>query len=769
MSSIHDVAAMAGVSTATVSKHINKTGYVSPEKRDAIDRAIAELNYAPNRSARMLKTNVSRDILFVVPNMMEKLYRELAESASLVLGGEFRVLIQLTKDDPVQESRILQDCLNNPCAGLLLVTCQPENTELLAKVQKRMPVVFLLREPKNLVSHSFASFNHFESVYAITQELLELGFFDIALFSGDAAFSCEQDCITAFQAAYQHKGLQPKENRIFSVPFSKEVTFLKIMPLFDSGRYPQAFICTSQVAARAISEVAFFRNMTVAHDILVFSLGEDSWYDSMFTSRIISTYRDARKLGTIAANALVDAIRAPLVYEPINIKLNDGFAFDQLDSAILRLSKNVPSKPRVSTQGKIRLLLNRVGSGADALRSLLPQYTQTSHVEVEFTTLPHDELHDLLISNALSGSSEYDLFSVDAPWLSHLASLGAVADLTGPFQESDIPSRLVPEVLENVSTRQGHVYGLPYTHTHQLLFYRKDLFEDPDINAAFYEKYRVKLQPPRDWNMFNIIAAFFTQSSNPASPTPFGASLFGGSAAHLCTELYPRIWAYNGSVIDRRGFVRLYSPENKKAYQSLFDTMKCAPPDAMTYYVDDGLEQLMEKNVAMCIAFSNTASILVTHAAGFLSNNIGYAPIPSQKPIVSGWNICINANSKHSHQAWDFIQWFSSMEIASAYTILGGSAPVTSLLEQEALAQLYPWNAMACREYHTAIHRDCPVVSNARVLDQAVVEQILASVVYQCLHEGITLDASLLRAHKTLCEYAEANGYPQNAFSTAGT
>lgn len=761
MSSIHEVAALAGVSTATVSKHINKTGYVSPEKRDAIDRAINELNYSPNRSARMLKTQTSKDILFVVPNMVEKLYRELAESTSLVLGNEYRVLIQLTKDDPVNESRILQDCLNNPCAGLLIVTCQPENQELLQKVQNRMPVVFLMREPQ-LDQCSFVSFNHFESIYAITLELLELGFLDLGLFTGDSAFSCEQECIDAYRAAHQSKGLIAMDDRIFSVPFSKEVTFLQIMPLFDSGRCPQAFICSSQVAARAISEVAFFRNVSVGHELLIFSLGEDSWYDSMFTSRIICTYRDARKLGTFAANALLSSIQSPRVYEPVNIKLNDGFAFDQLDDYILRLSKNIPAKPQIIADKKLRLLLNRVGSGADSLRSLLPQYTRMSHVAIELEMMSHDELHDLLVSNALSGSSEYDLFSVDAPWLSYLASIGAVVDLTNMIKSTDIPARLEPQVLENVGTRQGRVYGFPYTHTNQLLFYRKDLFEDPDISAAFYQKYRVKLEPPKDWNMFNIIASFFTQSINPDSPVPFGASIFGGSAAHICTELYPRIWAYNGSVIDQRGYVRLYSPENRKAYQSLFDTLKYSPPDALSFYVDDSLEQLMDGKIAMCIAFSNTASILVTHASGFLSNNIGFAPIPSQKPIVSGWNICINSNSKHIDQAWDFIQWFSSMEIASAYTILGGSAPVSVLLEQESLAQLYPWNAVACREYHTASHRDAPVFADSHVLDPAVVENLLGGVAFDCLKNQMPLDTALLNAHKELCAYAEANGYPIN-------
>ena len=759
--SIHDVAAMAGVSTATVSKHINKTGYVSPEKRDAIEHAIRTLNYTPNRSARMLKTKTSNEILFIVPNMLTKLYRELVESISLVLGSEYRILIQLTKDDPAQESRLLQECLNNPCAGLLLVTCQPENKALLRQVQSQMPVIFLMRKPR-LEQCSFFGFNHFDTIYAITLELLDMGLFDIALFTGDTAFSCEQECIDAYQAAYRSKGLTPKTKRIFSFPPSKEVTFLQIMPLFDSGHIPQAIICSSQIVARSISEVAFFRNISVGHELLILSLGEDNWFNSMFNNQIICTYRDARKLGTLAANALISCIQSPLVYEPISYKLNDGFNIDQLDSYILRLSKNVPAKSPVVATKKLRILLNRVGSGADSLKSLLPQYTRMSQVEVELETMSHDALQDLLASNDMSVSSDYDLFSVDAPWVSYLSNIGAIVDLTDRMQDSTIPAQIDPVVLENVATRQGRIYGLPYTHSHQLLFYRKDLFEDPDIKAAFYEKYQVNLEPPKDWNMYNIISSFFTQSKNPDSPVPYGSSILGGSAPTMCTELYPRIWGYNGSVIDARGYVRLYSPENMMAYRALLETMNCAPPNAIDFYVQDGLKLLMDGQIAMCIAFTNTASILVTHASGFLSNKIGFAPIPKQHSVVSGWNICINANSKNIEQAWDFIQWFSSMEIASAYTILGGSAPINAILEQESLAQLYPWNAMASREYQNAVHRDVPVLPNAKVLDQVVVENLLAGVITDYL-QHMSLDVALLKAHKELCRYAEANGYPKNA------
>ena len=62
MATIKDVAKLAGVSFATVSRMINKVGYISPELKKRIKEAINELNYKPNLVARSLKLHSSNTI-----------------------------------------------------------------------------------------------------------------------------------------------------------------------------------------------------------------------------------------------------------------------------------------------------------------------------------------------------------------------------------------------------------------------------------------------------------------------------------------------------------------------------------------------------------------------------------------------------------------------------------------------------------------------------------------------------------------------------------
>ncbi len=327
-----------------------------------------------------------------------------------------------------------------------------------------------------------------------------------------------------------------------------------------------------------------------------------------------------------------------------------------------------------------------------------------------------------------------------------------------------IPAQLAPRTLARVGTQQGKIYGVPHTYSLQLLYYRKDFFENADLAAAFFAQYQVPLAPPKSWHMFQIISQFFTQQHHAASPCPYGTTVYTGVCpSALCCDLYPRMTAYNGGIFDTRGQVRLYRAENLKAYQSLLDCLPSAISQKKEYLHLDNMQLLLSGQIAMCVAFSNNAGFLLDNSDIALRNQIGFAPIPEQQPVVSGWCTAIHAQSDQQAQAWDFVQWLSEMEIASAYTILGGASPMTSLLAQQSLVQMYPWNTLAQQEYHTGVVRAIPAVRGVPMLDFAgVVEPILAEVVHQTLAGRMPLKMALLGAHQKLCDYAEGCGYPKN-------
>lgn len=77
---ISDVAKLAGVSTATVSHTINNTRYVSNETKEKVYRAIEELGYTPDASARSFRTGKKKIIGFIVPDIANKFFATMIES-----------------------------------------------------------------------------------------------------------------------------------------------------------------------------------------------------------------------------------------------------------------------------------------------------------------------------------------------------------------------------------------------------------------------------------------------------------------------------------------------------------------------------------------------------------------------------------------------------------------------------------------------------------------------------------------------------------------
>ena len=83
MASIKDVAALAGVSPATVSRVMNGTAKVDPDKKERVQRAIEETGFVPNEVARSLFRKSAKTIGLIVPSIRNPYFTELAAHPAL--------------------------------------------------------------------------------------------------------------------------------------------------------------------------------------------------------------------------------------------------------------------------------------------------------------------------------------------------------------------------------------------------------------------------------------------------------------------------------------------------------------------------------------------------------------------------------------------------------------------------------------------------------------------------------------------------------------
>ena len=144
----------------------------------------------------------------------------------------------------------------------------------------------------------------------------------------------------------------------------------------------------------------------------------------------------------------------------------------------------------------------------------------------------------------------YDFYTYDVPWLEYMVQNMCLADISS-FIESDSfkKDQFFQSGFRNCQLN-GRYFGIPVSGGTQLLFYRKDLFENRELQTEYQKRSLISLRAPRTWKEFNDVAAFFTRKENPASPTEYGASFAGAIDEELAPEILIRLWACGGKLWD---------------------------------------------------------------------------------------------------------------------------------------------------------------------------------------------------------------------------
>ena len=147
----------------------------------------------------------------------------------------------------------------------------------------------------------------------------------------------------------------------------------------------------------------------------------------------------------------------------------------------------------------------------DALIKLLPHFTKTTGVKAVLTIKTFEEIYQILASQ--NHANEYDIIRMDMAWLPWLGR-----DVFQPLLHLDdhLRAGLIQSLPQHMKDNYSHIdetpHAIPFDPSIQMLFYRKDLFEDPKVKRMYYEKFKKQLAVPADFESFNEIAAFFTQS-----------------------------------------------------------------------------------------------------------------------------------------------------------------------------------------------------------------------------------------------------------------
>lgn len=299
------------------------------------------------------------------------------------------------------------------------------------------------------------------------------------------------------------------------------------------------------------------------------------------------------------------------------------------------------------------------GDFEKAVNAYVPLFEELTGAEVVIESVPSDQLTDK-IQLDLNNTHNYDVILAPIAYLHSYATADKVVDLTEIIEqyasESYDIDDFLPGLFETYGYYEDKLVAIPYKPDVELLFYRKDLFEDQEIKDAYKEKYGTELKVPETNDELLQVAEFFTKSENPDSPVDYGYSTNMSKGT-------TRLLFYNrgGDDIDENLNPNMNNDAGVTALNYVLELQKYAPEEWMQMGWDEANQFFANGNAAMMEQWPGLWLTCQTEGSA-VKDKIGVAVAPGNTPVLGGWGAGVAAESDEQELAWKFIEFMTSKD-----------------------------------------------------------------------------------------------------------
>jgi LacI family fructose operon transcriptional repressor len=309
MSSIKDVASIAGVSTATVSRVLADKPHVRAEVRERVLKAVEELNYRPNPVARCLRSRTSNIVGLIVADIQNPFFSEVARAVEdAAYQMDMSVFVCNSDEDPRKEELYLRLMREQNVAGIILSPtrqfCESEHSDL----QTGAPMVVIDRRLA-VSSADTVILNNEEAAYDLTRHLLEHGHQNIAgLFGNKTPTGTERR--NGFLRALKGSSLKPRPELICSVPATLNGGCEGARELLALEVPPDAILASNALISAGAFKAIRDAKLAVPGTIAFAAFDETSWA-GLVRPGITVVQQPTREIGETAMELLLRRIKHP--------------------------------------------------------------------------------------------------------------------------------------------------------------------------------------------------------------------------------------------------------------------------------------------------------------------------------------------------------------------------------------------------------------------------------------------------------------------------
>ncbi len=329
---IKDVANLAGVSIATVSRVLNQLGVVNPETERKVLSAVTMLHYQRNAVARSLKLKQTKSIGIIVPEISNTFFTEIVEQLEKLLGPLGYALLLCSSENSVsEEKRKLMLLLERNVDALLVIPASDIGTHFASSNVKQIPLVMLDRKIEGLTCDVILTDNRL-GAYDVTKALIMEGYKRIGFLGGDTHVHTSVERLHGFLDAMHEYEFDVDPAFILLGGMTQKAGYTLMEQALGMENHPDAFFMVNDMVHIGATSYLMAHTAKEIRQKIAFATFDYLYYAPLLQFCHYAVAQPLEKMGETAAQLLIrrlegdkDGFPATIILKPtIHVMQDNG-------------------------------------------------------------------------------------------------------------------------------------------------------------------------------------------------------------------------------------------------------------------------------------------------------------------------------------------------------------------------------------------------------------------------------------------------------------
>lgn len=309
---IKELAKEIGVSSATVSRVINNSGYVSDKTKEKVLEAVRKYNYVPNAIARSLSTKDSRSIGVIISDIENEFFSSVISGISQVADENGYNIYFMSTNESIEKEHYFLETVEQQClAGVIITPVSEDDTVTMKKLvrlqNKGIPVVLVDRDLKGASFDGVFVDNAAGSCQGV-KALIREGHKRIAIITGPGTSKPGKERLKGYLNALEDEGIEVRQEYIMSGDFKTEKAYRCTEKLLQMETPPTAIFCSNNMTTIGCLKCLTEHKQKPGRDISLLGF-DDIEILKLIAYNLSVVYRDAKLQGKEAMKLMLKKLR----------------------------------------------------------------------------------------------------------------------------------------------------------------------------------------------------------------------------------------------------------------------------------------------------------------------------------------------------------------------------------------------------------------------------------------------------------------------------